>query len=74
MTWSVLDLEGTLVTDAGLGYLHDLRTLRFLVLDSTRVTDAGLPHLKRLPHLHDLSLNNTQISDDACHPSRHCRS
>ena len=41
-----LGLARTRVTDAGLAYLKDMKSLRNLDLTNTQVTDAGLAELK----------------------------
>ena len=51
------------ITDTGMAYLGDLRSLRFLGLDNTRITDAGLKHLANLDRIQDLSLLGTRVSD-----------
>ncbi len=43
----VLDLEGTLVTDAGLKYLYGLSNLHCLVVRKTRVTQEGVVRLQQ---------------------------
>ena len=50
-------------TDAGLEFLEDLTSLKYLVLWDTKVTDADLEHLEGLTSLHTLHLDNTQVSD-----------
>jgi hypothetical protein len=59
-----LDLEGSLVTDAGLKDLERFDALVALDLDETRITNAGLQHLQTLSQLRWLSLRDTQISDE----------
>ena len=40
-------LQGTKVTDAGLGHLKGLTNLRTLYLFLTQITDAGIADLKK---------------------------
>jgi len=62
---TVLNLENTQVTDAGLGDLASLRSLQWLRLDGTRVTDAGIEKIAslNLPYLEILDLSGTDITD-----------
>jgi hypothetical protein len=47
-----LHLEGTRVTDAGLGSLKELKDLTWLYVEDTRVKDQGVADLKKaLPDL-----------------------
>lgn len=59
----LLNLSGTKVTDAGLGYLQGFYQLSTLNLASTGVTDTGLKHLKRYYSLKTLDLSNTEVTD-----------
>ena len=43
----VLNLNGCMVTDGGLGYLRGLFDLRILYVQKTEVTDQGAAALKR---------------------------
>jgi hypothetical protein len=58
-----LDLSGSQVTDAGLGFLAGAQSLMALTLWDTHVTDAGLHHLQELPSLVELDLGATAITD-----------
>lgn len=51
------------VTNAGLGYLKQLKQVQQLMLDFTKVTDAGLENLKGLTTLQELDLNSTGVTD-----------
>ena len=53
----------TLITDAGLQYLADLRNLEDLDLHGTQISDTGLVHLKSLTRLHKLNLMGTSVTD-----------
>ena len=46
-----LELDGTAVTDKGMGQLRGLTGLRFLRLEGTAVTDGGIAQLAALEHL-----------------------
>ena len=59
-----LNLDGTAITDAGLGHLKGLASLRSLRIVETRVTDAGLAHLKGMTGLIGLFIAHTQTTDD----------
>ncbi|PWU09471.1 MAG: ribonuclease inhibitor [Verrucomicrobia bacterium] len=59
-----LDLGGTAVTDAGLGFLATMPNLTRLHLERTKVTDAGLDRLSSLANLEYLDLYGTAVSDD----------
>jgi serine/threonine protein kinase/Leucine-rich repeat (LRR) protein len=58
-----LDLNRTLVGDAGMVHLKGLTNLAVLHLEGTRVSDAGLEHLNGLTNLITLILTGTGISD-----------
>ena len=60
---SLLRLDNTRVTNAGLAHLKGLTNLSLLDLNGTQVTDAGLAHLKGLTNLSDLDLSGTQVTD-----------
>jgi len=60
---SILNLENTQITDAGLGDVAGLRNLQWLRLDGTRVTDAGIDKIANLPYLEVLDLSGTDITD-----------
>jgi hypothetical protein len=61
--WFSLKLDGSQVTDVGLGHIKELVCINRLDLSDTQVTDAGLVHLEGLTNLRDLSLRGTQVSD-----------
>lgn len=58
-----LDLNGTVIDDAGLKQLSPLARLDSLKLRSTHITDVGLVHLKGMPKLDTLNLASTRITD-----------
>ena len=60
---TVVSLDGTPVTDAGLTHLKGLPQLRTLILSHSKITDAGLVHLKGLPQLQTLILNHSEVTD-----------
>ena len=60
---SLINFEGTQITDAGLVYLKALTNLQELYLSVTQVTDAGLVHLWGLSKLLTLGLGETKITD-----------
>ena len=62
---SVLQLYGTDVGDAGLGYLEDLPNLRSINLGKTRVTESGLRELARFKSLMWVGLGDVAITPDA---------
>jgi hypothetical protein len=50
---TVLDLEGSSISDAGLRHLYAIKTLGIVLLDNTQVTQQGVDDLKRaLPEAH----------------------
>ncbi|HEV7331544.1 MAG TPA: c-type cytochrome domain-containing protein [Flavisolibacter sp.] len=57
-----LKLNDTRITDAALGVLHQLTSLRTLSLNNTAITDAGLATLKPLVNLQVLSVVNTKVT------------
>ncbi|MGH8006925.1 MAG: hypothetical protein ACREQ3_07940 [Candidatus Binatia bacterium] len=57
-----LQLSGTRIINAGLGYLRTLTGLRVLWLYDTRISDAGLVHLQGLTGLRVLNLRSTLVS------------
>jgi hypothetical protein len=57
-------LEGTKITDAGLGALRPWAGLRTLGLRGNAITDVGLEHVKALRTLQFLDLSNTKVSDE----------
>lgn len=58
-----LDLQGTSVTDAGLGALAGFANLKTLSLLGTNVTGAGLGALAGLHNLETLDLGRTKVTD-----------
>jgi YHS domain-containing protein len=60
-----LDLAGTGVTDAGLGFVEGMTNLVRLHLERTAITDAGLARLAALGQLEYLNLYGTGVTDDA---------
>ena len=56
-----VSLFNTLVTDAVLKDLKELKSLQRLVLSHTTVTDTGLKELNDLKSLKTLHLDNTQV-------------
>jgi hypothetical protein len=54
----LLWLDGTQITDRGLGHLQEMTKLEELSLDETQITDSGLAHLERLTELKSLSLDD----------------
>ena len=58
-----VDLNNTQMSDAGLGHLKELKSLRSLDLLRTQVSDAGLVHLKELKSLTRIILNGTKVTD-----------
>jgi Leucine-rich repeat (LRR) protein len=60
-----LDLNGTQVTDAGLGIIRDLPALATLRLARTKITDKGFrDFLSSKESLMQLDLQHTQVSRD----------
>ncbi|MBN72946.1 MAG: hypothetical protein CME32_27135 [Gimesia sp.] len=59
-----LDLNGFPVTDEGLGYLGQCRTLERLELNNAPITNAGLLQLRHLSHLKKLSFYGSKIDMD----------
>jgi len=57
-----LNLWGTKVTNAGLGYLHSA-DLHALQLSGKHVTDETLAMLKEFPNLKELNLAITKVTD-----------
>ena len=58
-----LDLSDTDITDAGLEYIRDLPSVRFLFLRRTTVTDAGVMCILRLQTIEWLDLSETAVTD-----------
>jgi len=56
-------LNDSEISDAGLGELTGLTSLKWLFLENTQITDAGLTHLQGMTRLIELNLNQTQITD-----------
>ena len=61
---TVLGLDNTKITNAGLKEVAKLQNLTFLNLGSTKITDAGLKELAKLQNLKGLSLDDTNITDE----------
>lgn len=59
-----LDLNGFPVTDEGLGYLGQCRTLERLELNNAPITNAGLLQLRHLEHLKRLNFYGSKIDMD----------
>ena len=59
-----MNLDNTLLSDAGLVHLSGLTNLTFLHLGSTLITDEGLVHLKGLTSLEDLIVTRTAVTQD----------
>ncbi len=64
---TVISLETTQVTDAGLRNFSCLTKLERLYLNHTQITDDGLLHLSGLSNLQVLTLNYTQVTDAGLH-------
>jgi hypothetical protein len=60
---TTLELEGTGITDGGLGSLSTLGRLRVLDLEDTGITDAGLNSLATLPSLRVVKLKGTSVTE-----------
>jgi len=60
-----LDLDHTVVSDAGLQKLRGLGHLVELRLDSANVTDDGVEHLAALARLQELDLYHTLVGETA---------
>jgi internalin A len=58
-----LVLSGTMVTDADLNRLKELRQLQILSLNNTKITDSGLECLRGLTELTALGLGLTKVTD-----------
>jgi hypothetical protein len=59
-----LDLDATLITDAGLKHLKALRQLRRSQVAYTAVTDAGLQHIETLLN-RGLNTRRTKVTPEA---------
>ncbi|AGA27079.1 hypothetical protein Sinac_2786 [Singulisphaera acidiphila DSM 18658] len=59
-----LELNGTAITDAGLGHIKTLTKLRHLGLGQTLTSDAGLPYLNGMSQLVTLNLAGSRVTDD----------
>ncbi len=53
---------GTMITDASLEYLQQLRELEYLNLYRTKVTNAGIDRLRPLTRLREVDLRYTRVS------------
>jgi hypothetical protein len=60
---TMLYLEGTKVTDAGLVHLEGLNQLEAVNLNNTKVTDVGIEHLHGLTKLRFLWISGTQVTN-----------
>ena len=60
-----LDLNGFPVTDEGLGYLGQCRSLERLDMDKAPITNAGLLQLRHLSQLKKLSFYGSKIDESA---------
>jgi hypothetical protein len=70
-----LDLNGTQLSDAGLGILRDLPALATLRLARTKITDKGFrDFLSTKDSLMQLDLQHTQVSQDSVRTWRRARS
>jgi Leucine-rich repeat (LRR) protein len=58
-----VDLAGTGVADAELGYLQDFPKLGGLILDRTKISNGGMIHIVRATSLVQLSLSRTNVTD-----------
>ena len=58
-----LSLDGTKISDIGLGHLRGLLNLEELRICGTPITTAGLDHLKVLTKLKRLVLSNVYIEE-----------
>ena len=59
---TVLALDFTKITDAGLKELANLQKLKVLELSSTEITDAGLKEVAKLQKLERLFLTGTKVT------------
>jgi hypothetical protein len=59
----MLDLSGTLVTDAGLKSIEGLQNLDCLELGRDQITDAGMKSIGKLRRLSELLLDETRVTD-----------
>jgi WD40 repeat protein/Leucine-rich repeat (LRR) protein len=60
---TLLSLEDSRITDAGLPRLIDLRVLQSLSVAGTQVTDAGLASIAKMAKVRALNLSRTGITD-----------
>jgi internalin A len=60
--WAIY--KGFLVSDDGLYYLGNIKTLESLSLKNTCISDEGIRHLSGLHNLRSLTLDKTNISDE----------
>ncbi len=58
-----IDLHRTKVTDADLGRIQGLASLRTLNLSGTKISDAGLKYVSSLTGLQTLYINETAVTD-----------
>jgi hypothetical protein len=59
-----VELDGTVVTDAGVEQLATLPALQKLYLNDTKITNAALAHLRGAKLLTALQVGGTAVSDD----------
>lgn len=65
LTYLVLCLRETQVTDRGLSHLSGMANLQSLDLRGTQLSDAAMPHIMGMPNLTTLDVARTGISDQA---------
>jgi Leucine-rich repeat (LRR) protein len=65
LTYLVLCLRETHVTDRGLSHLAGMANLQSLDLRGTQLSDAAMPHILGMPNLTTLDVARTGISDQA---------
>jgi len=52
------------ITDLGMKYLKEIKSLRMLGLGGTRITDAGLKDLQELKNLQTLDVSYAKVTDE----------
>ncbi|HUY87561.1 MAG TPA: hypothetical protein VMV10_02385 [Pirellulales bacterium] len=57
-------LVGTTITDEGLKYMKDMKSLEHLEMGNTRVTDDGIPNIASLPNLLVVTVGGTKVSEN----------
>lgn len=60
---SVVNLDGSRVSDDDLKHFEGIKSLRRLYLNGTSITAAGMTHLRGLPNLEILELRETGLGD-----------